>query len=163
MGSWLSPITFAALTACAIGRPEFVEPKWGDAPPPRPGEITELTWELRTCLRSCQYEQIVLRRDGGASHRFRTGNRLDSLFDAHIDSAAFARLTTFVVQDHFFMGRDDDGAHEPLATRSLVISAATLCRRRALSMGQAGPRSASGAAIDSASRQLRWTRCCRID
>ena|SRR5690348_8787829 len=155
--------TLSLLGSCVLSRPEFVEPKWGDAPPPRPAEITEITWDLRTCLNSCRYEHIVLRRDGEASHEFRTGKRVDSLFLASVDSSTFFALGTLLLERGFFIGRDEDGEHEPLATRSIVMSVATLCRRRARSVWGGAPPSTEAAAIDSVARGLHWSRCCRID
>src|SRR6266576_5254976 len=126
--------TLVLLASCVISRPEVVEPKWNDAPPPRTAAITEITWELRTCVKSCRYEHIVLRRGGRASHEFRTGKRVDSLFLASVDSSAFLALGSLLLERGFFIGRDEEGEHEPLATKSLVMSVATLCRRRARSV-----------------------------
>jgi len=161
----LAPIAF--LSACAISRPEFVEPKWGNAPAPLPSEVTEITWELRTCSSNCRDEEVVLRRDGRASRAYKTRRKLDSLFVARIDSASFAALADLIVRRGFFAGSDGDGAHEPLATKSLVMSVATLCRRRASAVFVDIPRSITGpqpqTAVDSVARRLSWTRCCRID
>ena len=148
-----------------MNRPEFVEPKWGTAPPPLPSEITEITWERRSCRGSCQEEAVVLRRDGHAQRMVRHGKHLDSLFSATIDSATFISLAAEVIRRNLFTGSDDDGFHEPLANNSLMISAATLCRRRVSVVQEPPPRGVSGpfpeAAIDSVARGLRWEKCCR--
>jgi hypothetical protein len=93
------------------------------------------------------------------------GKHLDSLFSATIDSATFISLAAEVIRRNLFTGSDDDGFHEPLANNSLMISAATLCRRRVSVVQEPPPRGVSGpfpeAAIDSVARGLRWEKCCR--
>src|SRR2546427_1046454 len=153
----------ALASACVFSRPEFVEPRWGDAPPPLPAEVTEITWELGTGAGSCRYDQVVFRRDRLATHEFRTGRRLDSLFVARVDSASFAQLARVLVHRGFFAGREDEGAHEPLATRSLVMSVATQCRRRARQGDGDEYMSKMSAAVDSAAHTVAWTRCCFIE
>jgi len=157
----ISPLVLVLVAACVISRPEFIEPKWGEAPPALPHEITEITWEVRTCLSVCRYDHLILSRSGRAWREFRTGQRVDSMFVAEIDSPAFLRLAKHLIERGFFNGRDEEGEHEPLATKSLVMSVATLCRRRARSAGGEAPPSALGAAIDSAGRSLKWMPCCR--
>jgi len=167
----MRPLLFLAslccTAACVISRPEFLEPKWGDAPPPVPSEITEITWDLRTCRTTCAYDRVTLRRGATSWRKFLTAKREDSAFTATVDSAAFAALAAELVRRRFFRGRDGDGAHVPLATRSLVISAATLCRRRAASIELPGSTSIVGpqpyTAIDSVIHTIAWTRCCWID
>jgi hypothetical protein len=160
-------VSLLLTTACVISRPNFTEPKWGTAPAPLPMEVTEITWELRTCSTVCTYEQILLHRDGSAARTFRTKKRLDSLFTATVDSGTFASLAREIVRRGFFRGRDGDGAHEPFSTRSLVISVATLCRRRAAELSPGvpppGTPAQAAAAIDSVGHSLGWKRCCRID
>ena len=155
------------LASCFASRPPFVEPRWGNAPPPLPFEITEITREHRRCTTNCTYERIAFRRDGRASREYVTGKRRDSLFVARIDSAAFAHLATSILQAGFFSAPEDDGHQEPLASESYVVSAATLCRRRALTIGQAWIQSGHyltvRVAIDSTVRALGWEPCCRID
>ena len=67
-------------SACVIARPAFVEPEWGDAPPPLVSEITEVTLSHRTCAPRCRDERITLRRDGRADRTYWTGKTADSLY-----------------------------------------------------------------------------------
>jgi hypothetical protein len=107
----------------------------------------------------------VLRRDGVATRTFRQGKHGDSLFTARIDSAAFVNLAGEVIRRRFFSGSDEEGFHEPLSNQSVLISAATLCRRRVHSVqeplrsGLKGP--FAYMAIDSVARTLEWKKCCR--
>jgi hypothetical protein len=153
------------VSACVMSRPIFVEPKWGGAPPPLPSEVTEITWELRTCRSSCRDEEIVLRRDGRASRTFGNEKRVDSLFLATIDSVTFRGLVGDLVRYGLFAGADDDGSHEPLATSSVVMSVATLCRRRVASLPADVPRAMTRPqpqdVFASVAAKLTWTRCCR--
>ena len=109
----------------------------------------------------------MLRRDGRASRAFATDKRLDSLFVARIDSVSFAALAGEIAKRGFFLGSDGDGAHEPLTTRSLVMSVATLCRRRASAVFVEIPRAISTpqpqSAVDSVAKALSWKRCCERD
>ncbi len=154
-------------SACFASRRQFVEPRWGDAPAPLNSEITDITVEHARCRSNCVYERIVFRRDGRATRTFRTGGRVDSLFTASIDSLKFARLATGVLRSDFFNSPESDGHQEPLASESYVVSAASLCRRRVVTIGQAwiqgGHYMAVLVPIDSAGAAMKWERCCRVD
>ena len=151
------------LLGCALSRPEFQEPRWGNAPAPLASEITEITKSRRSCtIGSCRDERIVLRRDGLVSHEFQTGKLVDSLFVARIDSVAFLALAGELRKLGFFGGGEEEGSFQPLASESTVISAATLCRRKTGIVGVASTSQDVLDAIDEAVAKLSWQRCCRM-
>jgi hypothetical protein len=163
----LAFVVMAVSSSCAPRRPAFVEPGWGDAPPPLPEQIAEITFDRTRCTDRCRSTRMVLRRDGRAELRHFTGKRQDSLFTADIDSAAFRNLATRLVADGLFQGRGaDPGVLEPFATAGTVLSASIICRRfvdqwdeRRLAPGSRG--AGLTAAVDSVTRSLSWGRCCR--
>ena len=164
----LALILLASSPGCAPSRPAFVEPSWGDAPPPLPEQIAEITFDRTRCSGSCRSTRIVLRRDGRAELRHLTGKRNDSLFVAVIDSLTFRKLATRLVADDLFEGPGaDPGVLEPFATSGTVLSAwIIICRRfvdqwdeRRLTPGSRGARLTE--ALDSVTRRLPWARCCR--
>lgn len=156
-----------AWLGCAPTRPAFVEPSWGDTPPPLPEQIAEITLDRTRCTDACRSTRMVLRRDGRAELRHLSGKRQDSLFTATIDSTTFHRLATRLVADSLFQGPGSDpGLLEPFATSGTVLSASIICRRfvagwhaRDLAPGSR-PSRLTGAA-DSVTRRLSWVRCCR--
>jgi hypothetical protein len=160
-------ILVAGSLSCAPGRSAFVEPSWGDAPPPLPEQIAEITFDRTRCTDRCRSTRIVLRRDGHAELTHLTGRRQDSLFTAAIDSLTFRALATRLIADSLFRGRGaDPGVLEPFATSGTVLSASIICRRfvdqwdeRRLTPGSRGARLT--AALDSVTRSLPWARCCR--
>jgi hypothetical protein len=151
-------------SGCFAARPLYNEPRWGNAPPPVPAEITEITRDHLVCTRGarCQSERVVFRRDGLARREFTTGHNSDSLFFANVDSAQFRWLAQQLIAGNLFGEGDDEGHHEPLANESYVISAATLCRRRTVTIGgmilQLGRLSAVRLAIDSVTGAVTWNR-----
>jgi hypothetical protein len=144
-----------------------VEPGWGDAPPPLPEQIAEITFDRTRCAERCRSTRIVLRRDGKAELTYLTGKQQDSLFHAAVDSATFRALAARRVADSLFFGPcADSGVLEPFATSGTVLSASIICRRfvdqwdeRRLTPGSRGARLTS--AVDSVTRRLRWEKCCR--
>jgi hypothetical protein len=157
----------ASSVGCARTRPAFVEPSWGDAPPPSPEQIAEITLDRSQCTGKCRSTRVKLRRDGQAELEYLTSSKSDSLFYASIDSVAFRSLATRLVVDSLFQGKGaDPGVLEPFATSGTVVSASILCRRF---VGQwderrAGPSSRPAritASIDSVIRHLAWRRCCK--
>jgi hypothetical protein len=149
------------LAACAVSRPEFVEPRWGDAPPPLPTEVTEITQTRRVCsASSCRDERIVLRRDGWASRDYGFRHTIDSSFVARMDSLVFLRLAEALRAHNFFTGSDDDGALQPLASASTVISVATLCRRKTMEWNNDDVTVNIKADLATAVASLQWSRCC---
>ena len=158
------PLLALLLLDCAISRPQFTEARWGDAPAPRPEEITEVTQGRRLCSRtSCVDEKVVLRRDGRASRTVTTKNGPDSLFVAVVDSVAFRALGQALVDRGFFTPGEDEGSFEPLASSSAAVSVATLCRRKVKTLHVSLPAQGALAVMDSAVAHLSWRRCCRID
>ena len=160
-----SPL-LASVGGCYRPRPQFVEPSWGDAPPPLPEQIAEITLGRTRCAERCRMDRLVLRRDGRALWVYSTGKRQDSLLVATIDSLTFLQLAAKVVTDSLFQGRGDaTGVAEPFATTSTVLSASVICRRhvdqweRDLSAGSRPARLVQ--AVDSVARGLEWQRCCR--
>lgn len=157
----------ASSLGCAPTQTAFAEPSWGDAPPPLPEQIAEITLDRTRCTESCRSTRLVLRRDGRAELRHLTGRRQDSLFLATIDSMTFRAPATRLVVDSLFQGRGADaGVLEPFATSGTVLSASIICRRfvdqwdeRRLTPGSRGARLT--AAIDKVTRSLPWSRCCK--
>lgn len=155
---------FAGALGCAPRRPPFVEPDWGDAPPPYPAEVTEVTREYRHCARDCRFERLVFRRDGEVTRRFMTGKHVDSLFTARIDSTAFVAMVHSLTALGFFRPMEGAGEHVPLAVDSYLISAATLCRRAVATYSPLAfdlyPTDRAVLVIERAMASLRWSRCC---
>jgi hypothetical protein len=156
----------ATLSACAPTRPTFVEPSWGDAPPPQPEQIAEITLDRNQCGEKCRSTRIKLRRDGQAELQYLTRSREDSLFYADIDSATFRQLARQLVLDSLFEGEGaEPGQIEPFATSGTVVSASILCRRFVDQWDERRVSAASRparimAAIDAVIRHLTWRRCC---
>ncbi len=150
------------LIGCAPRRPPFVEPDWGDAPPPYPNEITEVTREYRHCADKCTFDRIVLRRDGIAIRRFLTVNRVDSVLAARIDSVSFVELVTSLSQAGLFRPMVGAGEQIPLSVDSYLISAASLCRRAVATYSPLSPDWYPGShavlAIERTTGSLRWIR-----
>lgn len=161
----LSLLLVFVATACVPRRPVFVAPQWGDAPPPRAGEVTEISLDRMSCGSGpCKYERIVFRRDGRAEREFRTGKQVDSVLVGFVDSLSFAALADSLVQTGFFEGGDDDeGRHEELQLQSVLVSAGTLCRSmvRGLAGETALSRLPAVGLIDSTVSRVSWERCCR--
>ena len=163
----LAILLLASSVGCAPTRPAFVEPSWGDAPPPHPEQIAEITLDRSRCSDTCRSTRVKLRRDGRAELQYLTNSRGDSLFYAELDSTTFRGLTTRLVMDGLFQGKGaDPGVLEPFATSGTVVSASILCRRfvdqwdeRRLS--PASRRARITASIDSVTRHLAWRRCCK--
>jgi len=157
-------LVVAAHLACAPRRPPFVEPDWGEAPPPYPAEVTEVTREYRHCAQVCRFERIVLRRDGTVSRRFATGKHIDSLFTAQVDSTTFIALVRSLTELGFFRPMEGAGEHVPLAVDSYLISAATLCRRAVATFSPLAfdpfPNDRAVLAVERALVGVRWRRCC---
>jgi hypothetical protein len=158
-------VTGLLVSACAISRPAFVEPAWGNAPPPYPSEVTEITSEHRVCLkRKCTFERYTFRRDGTAQHSYATGDRPDSLYLGRIDSLTFEKLASSVRGPLFgpYPGEADN--HLPLATDSYLFSVATLCRRQVVATSRFDWNSNSYAPVMRdiilASGLVNWHRCC---
>ncbi len=152
----------AGTVACAPRRPPFVEPDWGDAPPPYPTEITEVTREYRHCATHCVVDRMVIRRDGQVTRRFTSAGRVDSVLTARIDSVAFIRLVVALDSAGLFRPMVGAGEQVPLAVDSYLVSAASLCRRAVATSSPLadGWSSASRAVlvIEQASARLRWIR-----
>jgi hypothetical protein len=163
----LALLVLASSGGCAPTRPVFVEPSWGDAPPPHPEQIAEITLDRSRCSDKCRSTRVQLRRDGRAELQYLTTGREDSLFYADIDPTTFRRLAAQLVADSLFQGRGaDPGVLEPFATSGTVVSASILCRRfvdqwdeRRLSPGSRPARIT--ASIDSVTLHLAWRRCCQ--
>jgi hypothetical protein len=146
---------------CAPRRPPFVEPDWGDAPPPYPSEVTEITREFRHCAQQCRFDRLVIRRDGEVTRRFSTAGRIDSILTARIDSVSFVRLVIALDSTGLFAPMVGAGEQIPLAVDSYLISAATLCRRAVATwspLADAGwtPGSHAVLEIERALLLLRW-------
>jgi hypothetical protein len=161
------PLLLASSMGCAPARPAFVEPSWGDAPPPSPEQIAEITLDRSRCSEKCRSTHVKLRRDGQAELQYLTSSRSDSLFYASVDSTTFRRLATQLVVDSLFQGKGaDPGLLEPFATSGTVVSASILCRRFVDQWDErrVGPSSRPAriiASIDSVIRHLAWRRCCQ--
>jgi hypothetical protein len=155
-------ILVAAVSGCAPHRPPFVEPDWGDAPPPYPIEITEVTREYRHCAAQCSFDRLVIRRDGQVTRRFSTAGRVDSVLTAQIDSLAFIRLVVALDSAGLFRPMVGAGEQIPLAVDSYLVSAATLCRRAVATYSPLAdgwtPASQSVLVIERAASRLRWLR-----
>ena len=156
-------ILLVALPACVAARPDFAEPRWGNAPPPLALEVTEVTVDRRSCIATaCLRETVLLRRDGAASRQFQSRAGRDSILIGRVDSATFVHVAQELLRGKFFAGTDDDGWHEPLTNESVVMSASTLCRRRVASLGPRalarGDYQQIRAVIDSVVRSMSWTR-----
>lgn len=146
---------------CAPRRPPFVEPDWGDAPPPYPNEITEITREYRHCAQQCSFDRLVIRRDGQVTRRFLTAGRLDSVLTARIDSVSFVQLVVALDSTGLFAPMVGAGEQVPLAVDSYLVSAATLCRRAVATwspLADAGwtPGGHAVLLIEQAAERLRW-------
>ena len=128
-----------------------------------PAEVTEITLEHMRCRHACSYERVSLRRDGHASRTFSTGKHLDSTLVATIDSLTYRSLASRLAEEHFLTRYDGDGYHQPLATESYVVSAATLCRRAVGTFSSSDPAKvlAVPQVIDSVVAGLPWALCCR--
>ena len=152
----------ATALACAPRRPPFVEPDWGDAPPPYPTEITEVTREYRHCAAECRSDRLVLRRDGLVERRFVTSRRVDSVLVARIDSLEFIRLVEGLGRSGLFRPMVGAGEQVPLAVDSYLVSAASLCRRAVATYSPLAddwsPASAAVLLIERAIERLRWIR-----
>jgi hypothetical protein len=163
----VAPLLVASCIGCAPTRPAFVEPSWGDAPPPHPEQIAEITLDRSRCSEKCRSTRVRLRRDGLAELQYLTSGRGDSLFHADIDSTTFRGLATRLVVDGLFQGKGaEPGVLEPFATSVTVVSASILCRRfvdqwdeRRLSPASREARVI--AAIDTVIGHLIWRRCCK--
>lgn len=161
----LPAVVVLCSSACAISRPAFVEPAWGDAPPPYPAEVTEITSEHRVCLKGkCTFERYIFRRDGRAEHSYSTGDRTDSLYYGRIDSLTFVKLVSSVRGPLFGLYAGDAENHLPLATDSYLFSVATLCRRQVVTTSTFDWNSNSYAPvlrdIILASGLVNWRPCC---
>jgi hypothetical protein len=169
--TWLSQsirsLLIVTSLGCAPSRPAFVEPSWGDAPPPLPEQIAEITLDRTRCNEACQSIRLVLRRNGYAESSYLTGKRQDSLFFATIDSVTFRDLAIGLVVGGLFQGKGaDPGVLEPFATSATVVSASILCRRFVEQWDERRVTPASRPArltgpIDSVTRRLSWRRCCK--
>jgi hypothetical protein len=161
------PLLLASSVGCAPTRPAFVEPSWGDAPPPSPEQIAEITLHRSQCSGKCRSTQVKLRRDGRAELQYLTSSRSDSLFYASVDSTTFRRLATQLVVDSLFQGKGaDPGVLEPFTTSGTVVSASILCRRFVDQWDERRVEPSSRparitASIDSVVRHLAWRRCCK--
>lgn len=152
----------ATALACAPRRPPFVEPDWGDAPPPYAVEITEVTREYRHCAAECSSDRLVIRRDGRVERRFVTSKRVDSVLVARIDSLAFVNLVEGLVRARLFRPMEGAGEQVPLAVDSYLVTAASLCRRAVatyspLASDWSSPGSTAVLLIERTIRQLQWT------
>jgi hypothetical protein len=160
---WLPALALLA-SACAISRPAFVEPAWGDAPPPYPSEVTEITSEHRVCDKDrCHFERYLFRRDGRAEHTYSTGDRPDSAYFGRIDSLTFVKLANSV-RGPLFGDRYESENHEPLAEDSYLFSVASLCRRHVVAIGKFGWQADTGPSVMRdiilTSGLVNWHRCC---
>ena len=127
-------LPFLALLAvgCTPGGPGVPEPEWGGAQPPRPEEVTEITFEHRHCAHEqCTTEWVLFRRDGLVRRRIEAGRTGSGGEYGRVDSATFVGMVRKLNASRFFGlgGFDADGTHVPLAEDSWVISGATYCRR----------------------------------
>lgn len=150
------------IVGCAPRRPPFVEPDWGDAPPPYPTEITEVTREYRHCATECSSDRVVIRRDGLVLRRFSTSRRVDSVLVARIDSLAFIRLVVGLDSAGLFRPMIGAGEQVPLAVDSYLVSAATLCRRAVATYSPLAndwsPASAAVLLVERVIERLHWSR-----
>jgi hypothetical protein len=152
------------VTACAPVIPPFVEPEWGDAPPPRAAEVTELTLDHLACARDrCRRQVVVIQRDGAARREFYTGNGHDSTQIASIDSAAFVAIADRLIESGFFgQGGERGREHDPMSTDSWIVSGATFCRRHVgvfQTYPELRPRPAGVVKdLTEAVERLRWER-----
>lgn len=154
------------LQACYRPQVPFVEPAWGDAPPPYPAEVTEITLDIRSCPStgpSCPAHRILFRRDGSASSEYGSAERPDSSFTGRIDSVAYNGLVLELIRLDFF--RTDSNEHEPLTLTTYVASAATYCRRAtgSFTMQEFHPGvPAVPTAILSTAASIHWERVVRL-
>jgi len=142
--------------------PPFVEPEWGNAPPPLAYEITEITANWQHCTQTCQRDEVLLLRDGQALRTLYSSGRRDSVMYGRVDSLTFLALATALRDPQFFLGPGDEPARMPLTNQSMVLSIATLCRRHVLNFyspdDRPSVRAKAQAALDSAVAAIRWTR-----
>ena len=127
----LAILTFT-LAGCTPPTARFPEPEWGSAPPPRPEEVTEITYDHRHCAREkCTTESVVFRRDGIAARQVAGSGSTPRGEYGRVDSATFVTMVRVLNDSRFFGlgGFGAGGTHGPLAEDSWVIRGATYCRR----------------------------------
>jgi|GEM_PF-5853230 len=121
-----------ALSACAPTIQQYQEPPWGDAPLPRPDEVTEITVDHLKCTADkCKRALVTLRRDGRAYRQELVGGTLESYSAGTIDSTTFVELAKALIGSDFFRRGQHDERDIGIISEQWVLSAATFCRRKA--------------------------------
>lgn len=155
------------LLGCAAHQAPFQEGAWGDAPAPYPAEVVEITLEHQWCGHQlgCVRDNLVLRRDGRATHQVTAQDKDGSYLEhGEVDSTVFIQLVESLRQDSFFRSSNTGVRHEPLSSNSYILSAATFCRRAVrgfdFSDKSSRPRPSEIAAIEAAAGAIAWRKCC---